>query len=539
MPLTQRLQQSLSVAWLAVAIAGLVGLARSWPVTGEPSEVAAKGFLSLAVLAALAAVRLRPLRRHARVSLSVHALCAVAAVSAGYNFGRFHFPQFPHYWEQFHYQLGARYFPELGYDGLYMASILAEREVAPRRAPQRKVRDLRTNRVRLYSKIESHAREVRARFRPDRWRAFVADNGYFVRAIRPEDLQAMRRDHGYNPTPAWTFVARLLQGTGRFTAERLLRLATIDSLLLAVAFAVLFRTYGLRRGCLCLVVFGLGYASRFKWIGGAYLRFDWLAAVMLGVCALERGRAAGAGALFGYATAVRLFPAALLFGPGVSAVAAWRRGERPAWALRLAAGFGAAILLLGVAGCFTGRGAAAWREFAQRMRLYQETTARNAVGLEWLVLYGGETVERALTYEGRDAWWRLQREDVMRRHDERLPWLRAVQALWLALLAVAVWRAPPARAAVLSMVAVFTLTMSACYYWALLLLAPLALRWPAVAALLAVNALMYGVHVLESDKLIRYGLLSWGLAALFLIWLAPQALRVLRGAPPRPAPAQP
>ena len=87
--------------------------------------------------------------------------------------------------------------------------------------------------------------------------------------------------------------------------------------------------------------------------------------------------------------------------------------------------------------------------------------------------------------------------------------------------------------------AVFTLTASAGYYWAMLLLAPLALRWPAVAGLLALNVAMYGVHDVQSDKLVRYGLLSWGLAALFLAWLLPEALRTLRGLPARHGPTQP
>jgi hypothetical protein len=536
--LTERVEQSVSVALLAAAIAGLAAFLWSWPPSGEPAEVATKGALSLAVLAVLVAVRLSPLRERLGASLAIHLLCAAAAVFAYYNFGRFHHPQFAHYWEQFHYQLGARYFPELGYDGLYVASIQAEQEIAPDRAPQRKVRDLRSNRVRLYSKIEGHAGEVRDRFDAERWRRFVSDSRHFVRAVQPADLEAMRRDHGYNPTPAWTFVARLFQGEGRLSAAKLRLLGALDSLLLAIAFAALFRTYGARVGCLCLVIFGLSYAGRFKWIGGAYLRYDWLAAVVLGVCALRRDRPASAGALFGYATAVRLFPLAFLFGPAVAAGAALLRGERPRWPLRFAAGFSAAIALALALGALTGRGPAAWTEFAERMQVYQLTMARNAVGIEWLVMYGGETLERAAQSVSEDGFWPLQREDVVRRKRERRAPLLAVQVLLLVLLGAAAWRAPPAQAVVLSMPALFIVTSSACYYWAVLLLAPLAFRWPAVAGLLALNTAMYGVHLLQGDKLVRYGLLSWGLAVLFLAWLLPEALRTLRRTPPRLGPEQ-
>ncbi|MGH0032841.1 MAG: hypothetical protein ACQGVC_23855 [Myxococcota bacterium] len=537
--MNERLEQSVSVALLVLAAACGVGFAAAWPPGGEPGEVALKAWLAGAVILLLVAVRLGPLRRRPRLAAAVLALCAVAGVWAHTNFGRFHFPVFAHYWEQFHYQLGARYFPELGYDGLYLASIAAERRIAPERPAQRKVRDLRTNRVRLYEKLEDHAAEVRGRFAPPSWRAFVNDNRHFVRAIRPADLQAMRRDHGYNPTPAWTFVAQQVQGGERFTAKTLRRLGAVDALLLAAAFVVLFRTYGFRTGCLCLVIFGLGYAGRFKWIGGAFLRFDWLAALILAACALRQGRGLGAGLALGYATAVRLFPVVFLLGPAVAALAAWRRGERPVWPARLLLGFGLALLLAFAAGSLAGRGVGAWSEFAQRMQLYQLSVARNSVGLEWLALYGGETLARAAEAQEGDAAWPLQREQVAARKQDRALFLRGLQAVFLLLVVVAVWRAPPDVALVASMAALFAVTLSAGYYWSLLALAPLAVRWPGVLVLLLVNAAMYLVHEAVPDKLVRYGLLSWGMLAVFLSWLVPEALRVGRGALPGWASSQP
>jgi hypothetical protein len=100
------------------------------------------------------------------------------------------------------------------------------------------------------------------------------------------------------------------------------------------------------------------------------------------------------------------------------------------------------------------------------------------------------------------------------------------------LVAAALWRAPPAAALVLSMTALFALTSSAGYYWSMLLLAPLALRWPGVLALLVLNTGLYALHHNEADKLVRYGVCSWGLALLFLFWLVPEALRTL-GVGPR------
>jgi len=76
-------------------------------------------FLSLA--------RGRPVSR--RLRLLVLALLAVAAL--GYvNFGFFHPGRgHVHYWDAFHYFMGAKYLPELGYSKLYEATYAAGREL--------------------------------------------------------------------------------------------------------------------------------------------------------------------------------------------------------------------------------------------------------------------------------------------------------------------------------------------------------------------------------------------------------------------------
>ena len=122
-------------------------------------------------------------------------------------------------------------------------------------------------------------------------------------------------------------------------------------------------------------------------------------------------------------------------------------------------------------------------------------------------------------FDATTASWPLQREEVSaRKSDRRVP-LVLVQGLALLLFAAVAWRAPPAQAAVLGMVALFSLTSSATYYWSLLLLAPIAMRAPLVAALLLASLALYVLHPYQGDKLVRYGLLSWGLASLFAVWL--------------------
>ena len=58
-----------------------------------------------------------------------------------WNLGRFHFNPFIHYYEFYHYYLGAKYAPELGYTRLYECTVAAEDEYrAPRAAARARAR---------------------------------------------------------------------------------------------------------------------------------------------------------------------------------------------------------------------------------------------------------------------------------------------------------------------------------------------------------------------------------------------------------------
>ena len=117
---------------------------------------------------------------------------------------------FIHYFDVYHYFLGTKYFPELGYDGLYEATVLADfeddREGFQGRA---KVRDLRTGfrKVTRNQLLEGSPR-IRARFEsPERWQEFKDDLAFF-RTPSPAFWRTgtIQRDHGYNGTPFTTAI---------------------------------------------------------------------------------------------------------------------------------------------------------------------------------------------------------------------------------------------------------------------------------------------------------------------------------------------
>ncbi len=502
----------------------------------QATELALKGLLGAAAVALLLlAQRLAPGRAQ-RLSAAIYAGLALAGLAAFYNFGSFRHHRdlgFVNQWEHFHYQLGAKYFPELGYDGLYVASLSAHRQSAPAPLVASRVRDLRTNRVVPARAVQPHLAEVVDRFRPERWQSFVADHAYYLEANDPDVMGDLRRDHGYNPTPAWTFVARLFAVHLGSSPSSLSLLASLDVILMGIAFATVFATYGARVGCLSLAIFGLGYGWRYNYIG-AFLRLDWLAAALIGICMLKRQRHALAGALFGYATLVRVFPVLLLFGPALLAARAWLRGERPGWALRLAAGFTAVAAMGLLAGSLTGRGLRAWPEFVNNIELHRQTWAASRVGLDSLLLNGPALMVQGLAERALPPEWPVTYEDARRSRQERWALGALAKAALLVLLGAAAWRAPLDQSAVLGIVAVFALTPVGSYYWIVLAAVPLRRGAMGPVGVLALGAALHAAHLVYSGfelVSLRYALMAWGLALLLLVWIFPDALATLRGRP--------
>ncbi len=70
------------------------------------------------------------------------------ALLCWWNLGKFHFSTYLHRWELYHYVVGAKYFRELGYEGLYRCSTVADAEaLGADDVRGRSIRNLATNRI--------------------------------------------------------------------------------------------------------------------------------------------------------------------------------------------------------------------------------------------------------------------------------------------------------------------------------------------------------------------------------------------------------
>jgi hypothetical protein len=361
-------------------------------------------------------------------------LCAFAWI----NFGTFRYHDVTHVWEVYHYYVGAKYFPELGYQRLYVCSAVAEAE--DEGAPSlkdRRIRDLATNQIAFAEAVLADPAACRKHFSEARWRSFRSDVRVFRERLGGAWNEALL-DHGFNATPVWTLAGSLLANAVPATPLGIAALVACDFALILGALGLLFAGFGFEAGCLAVIFFGGNAFSRYAWTGGAFLRYDWFFWALAGVWALRRERPVLAGFALSYAALLRIFPGALLAGVVLQGIAEAVRARGLAPLLRLRSiVIGAALalaLLLPASAAVTG-GLGTWRDFAANSRKYLATEADNRLGLATLAAYRHDRRE-ALTLDplrpdSYADWSASQTQTLQRRR-----WLvLGVQCLFVLLLA--------------------------------------------------------------------------------------------------------
>ncbi|HUH01764.1 MAG TPA: hypothetical protein VML75_07195, partial [Kofleriaceae bacterium] len=207
-------------------------------------------------------------------------------------------------------------------------------------------------------------------------------------------------DHGYNPPPTWTMIGGSL--TSRVSLDHLAWITMLDLLLVLCLFAAIARVCGLDAVLYAALFFLATFSGDWPMLGDAILRFDWLVATVGAYLALRADRPALAGALLGYATAVRVFPAVFAM-PVVIAIgielARTRQLAQPARRF-LAGGAGALAVLLGAALLTQGSGAFAQSARNLAMHASPDSYSSARVGLGDALVYRGERTREALNPGG-------------------------------------------------------------------------------------------------------------------------------------------
>lgn len=370
-------------------------------------------------------------------------------------------------WNVYHYYLGAEYFEELGYFDLYDATLRADREGADYWRGIHRVRNLRTYQVEPRALGEARF-DPRDRFSDQRWQEFREDVAALQTQLPPRRWRSIFRDRGYNPPPLWTFVGQRLTAWLPATSLVALKiLVSLDLLLLVMTFRLIYRTFGDRSAFLVLLFIALSPVNTARLVGG-FLQYDWFCAIAAATCFLQRDKPIAAAAAMAYAAMSRAFPLILVVSALLPVATFWvQHGKirRPSYRFFLAFGL---FCLLGLGlGSLTGRGPAAWAEFAASIGHHSEehTYGQRRVGLKhWFT--------HDLTTWSFDEGAAERREQFARQR----PLYQATAALGFAAFGLAAYRRRRQDALLLGLVPLFLLTASSRYYWACLALLPLMSR---------------------------------------------------------------
>jgi hypothetical protein len=465
---------------------------------------------------------------------SALALAGCLAAGAWWNYGGFHFAGgFIHYHEFFHYFLGAKYFPEVGYTGLYDCVVAAEVESGhTAEVSARWVRDLTTNALGTNSPALDDPAVCTSHFSPARWRAFRRDLEWFRAHVTAAKWEELTTDHGFNATPVWTIAGTLLANTGPATTWRIRALALIDPLLIGLTAAAFAWAFGWPALCVAAIWWGTNYPARYTFIGGAYLREDWLLATVLAICLARRGRWGLSGFALGVATLLRVFPGFLALGLLLKAgIDSWdSRALRISPALRrFATGAVLAVLLLVPLSLWIVQrpegGIASWRGFVENSRKHLSTPLTNNVGLPMAITWDSSTRSDVLGGFWLDSPWDSWKEARAQRFAERRWAYWLMVAGFVALLGLAVRRQPEWVALVLGIGLLPYLTSLTCYYYSILLL--FAAFWPrlpaagvGLAATAALTCLTPAVLGTDDDRYMAIGVLILLYVSVTTAWLA-------------------
>jgi hypothetical protein len=515
-------------------IAGWFG--QQWlRLTGSPAVTAAQGYLIKLLIVICTGLivwqglRLRVQTRTLKVLLLTMALFSSMAYS---NFGAYHYPEFIHTHDVFHYFVGAKYFKEVRYTDLYQCAGVAEAESGfAQRVKLRAQRDLRTDRFVSGEQVLRGAAECHERFSPSRWESFKDDVAYFANRSGIEGWHRILKDHGFNASPAWIALGSSLVGDlparpwsiGEGSSMLPSLIGPLDPILLLVAIGTVVWAFGWRTACLVVVLFGCNPLSQFPWVGGGFLRQAWLSSLVVGLCLLHKQHWVRAGILLGCATLLQLIPGFALLGIGllIAKRSIAKRGLDGAGCRIL---LGSVIALaLGIPLSLWGCGSAqAWGSFLANTVKHDATISANLVGLPTALSFRMATRGAVLFDPSQVDPFSV----VRAARATTLAAMRPVQWTLAAIGVLSIWRvlrnASFVAAACFGLILVTLVVDESCYYLAWV--ACLGLLWSerrsSVLPLLALIAGTLGILLLVEGADVPYAASSWWMLACFAAFLA-------------------
>ena len=292
----------------------------------------------------------------------------------------------------YHYFMGAKYFRELEYFGLYKFTALANKELGYLKFNHQQVpliRDLQDmKRKNTDYMVENAASEKHLYFSEKRWEEFkndyaqlAGDNVYWDRILN---------DHGFNPSPFWNFVPGIvaqLFKTDQKTSYMLIRLFDILTFFIVLGFVVF--VIGLDWALIIFIFVTSGvvwyYPDSFV---DTFFQFMWFNALILTMIFFRKGMMKSAGIALAFSTMIRIFP--LMFAAGMFVI--WlvkfiKDKKIPIKETQFVMAFIICIIVFGLIGLTQGKGPSTTKQFLSDITHHADFIKfhRNKFGLKRLM----------------------------------------------------------------------------------------------------------------------------------------------------------
>lgn len=447
-----------------------------------------------------------------------------------------------HVHDIYHYYVATKYFREVGYSGLYEATVIADREDDPSGFdPNAYVRDLRNNEsLRTRGEVLEERERILAPFSQERWREFRRDIDFF-RSYHPPvwHSSAIQTDHGYNGTPLTTVVLGLIGNYAPVELPTFIGVIKwLDLYLLLLVTAVIGRLQGWQRALTFLFFWLVNPLNDYDLVGGGYLRYNYFFTLTLAILFFQERKLAWSGFFFALSSLFRIFPA-FFFG-GLVAHHLIRRDRRSLLERNRGLYLSfmlTSILTLGATSLITTpSGEIAWSAFYQRMGAHAPFHAINLIGLKYPFSYSYERSfysnhpdlpETDASFQQENAYWV---EVVQRTFQQRKGWYYLSAASLLALALLFLRRAAEEEAIFFGIVVSFALLFMGQYYYCMLSLVPVIFRRDpgasiALAAFMFLCALAPATGPLQELPDLRYMVIN---LLVLLLATAVLALRIFR-----------
>lgn len=458
-------------------------------------------------------------------------------------------PAYLHWHEVFHYYLGAKYYKELGYNGLYEAVALADSESAAPQITRGGMRSLREpmTPISIVTGQERARTEFRPKFTEARWISFKDDLETLKSFADKGWLDLGIYDAGFNPPPTWslfgTTLANLIPisqakawiASGPPHWYQIEWLGLFDLAMVIVIFIVIGRTYGLYALSAFMLLYFMSSVTAMYWISGGFLRFTWLFGLVCGIAALSRARYALAGAFLALSAVDRIFPAVFLAAAGFALFVRFLK-KRSDW--RPLVYFTASALLVGWGLVFLSivlYGVDAWLAFFQKISLHKEMFFVHHIGYRRIAVYGPWVPNQNFWWsEGLDRFraWNANLVEVWHAQQSR-HW--PVFGILLSGAALSSLRQKPEEVALLlGGLILFLFAIPANYYYVYFpLLAPVLLAASGMTSLGLFIALFclwgwtWSARLLSPDDLIQNYYICLGFLLFFMVWSLCRGYEVL------------